>query len=160
MAGERLQLQVILDTIDKTSPALRKIIGNAKEFSGKFGEAEEAVKKLQRQQQLFAKARDLQNSFNENSKALAKAKADLGVYVGVLKKGGDAAKAVGKTYREAQERVGAASTVGVEAMSVPTRRPVSQLEAENSRLRRALADAQLDVEILRKATAYFAKGSR
>ena len=44
--------------------------------------------------------------------------------------------------------------------SVPTRRPVSELEAENSRLRRELADAKLDVEILRKATAYFAKGSR
>ena len=41
-----------------------------------------------------------------------------------------------------------------------TRRPVSELEAENSRLRRELAEARLDVEILRKATAYFAKGSR
>jgi transposase len=46
------------------------------------------------------------------------------------------------------------------AAAVPTRRPVSELEAENSRLRRELADARLDVEILRKATAYFAKGSR
>lgn len=42
----------------------------------------------------------------------------------------------------------------------PTRRPVSELEAENSRLRRELAEAKLDVEILRKATAYFAKVSR
>ena len=42
----------------------------------------------------------------------------------------------------------------------PTRRPVSELEAENSRLRRELAEAKLDVEILRKATAYFARGSR
>ncbi len=40
------------------------------------------------------------------------------------------------------------------------RRPVSELEAENSRLRRELAEAKLDVEILRKATAYFARGSR
>jgi len=31
MAGERLQLQVILDTIDKTSPALKKIITNSKQ---------------------------------------------------------------------------------------------------------------------------------
>jgi transposase len=37
---------------------------------------------------------------------------------------------------------------------------VTELEAENSRLRKALADAKLDVEILRKATAYFAKVSR
>lgn len=47
-----------------------------------------------------------------------------------------------------------------EAGAQPVRRPVSDLEAENSRLRRELADAKLDVEILRKATAYFAKGSR
>jgi len=46
------------------------------------------------------------------------------------------------------------------AAALPARRPVSELEAENSRLRRELADAKLDVEILRKATAYFAKGSR
>jgi transposase len=44
--------------------------------------------------------------------------------------------------------------------TVPARRPVGELEAENSRLRKELADARLDVEILRKATAYFAKGSR
>ena len=50
--------------------------------------------------------------------------------------------------------------VALNAGAVPTRRPVSELEAENSRLRRELADAKLDVEILRKATAYFAKGSR
>jgi transposase len=46
------------------------------------------------------------------------------------------------------------------AKALPTRRPVTELEAENSRLRRELASAKLDVEILRKATAYFAKGSR
>jgi transposase len=46
------------------------------------------------------------------------------------------------------------------AAGLPARRPVGELEAENSRLRRELADAKLDVEILRKATAYFAKGSR
>ena len=46
------------------------------------------------------------------------------------------------------------------ASALPVRRPVSELEAECSRLRRELADAKLDVEILRKATAYFARGSR
>ena len=48
------------------------------------------------------------------------------------------------------------------ASSAPNsgRRPVSDLEAENSRLRKELASAKLDIEILRKATAYFAKGSR
>ena len=59
---------------------------------------------------------------------------------------------------------GAAGSAAPEAVqsaaAFPARRPVSELEAENSRLRRDLADAKLDVEILRKATAYFAKGSR
>jgi transposase len=40
------------------------------------------------------------------------------------------------------------------------RRSPTELEAENSRLRKELASARLDVEILRKATAYFAKESR
>jgi transposase len=44
--------------------------------------------------------------------------------------------------------------------AVVLKRPVSELEAENSRLRKELASAKLDIEILRKATAYFAKGSR
>ncbi|PLC47958.1 hypothetical protein CR159_20685 [Pollutimonas subterranea] len=39
-------------------------------------------------------------------------------------------------------------------------RPVSELEAENSRLRKELASARLDVEILGKATTYFSKGLR
>lgn len=46
------------------------------------------------------------------------------------------------------------------AVDTPVRRPVSDLEAENSRLRRELAESKLDVEILRKATVYFARGSR
>ena len=66
-----------------------------------------------------------------------------------------------KRRRSAAGTVGAAAA-GVAASSAaqPTRRPVSELEAENSRLRRELADAKLDVDILRKATAYFAKVSR
>ena len=47
---------------------------------------------------------------------------------------------------------------GIEA--TPTRRPVSELEAENARLRRELANAKLDLEIVKKAAAYFAKESR
>jgi transposase len=34
------------------------------------------------------------------------------------------------------------------------------LEAENNRLRRELANAKLDLEIVKKAAAYFAKESR
>ena len=47
-----------------------------------------------------------------------------------------------------------------QAMSAVVRRPISEVEAENSRLRKELASARLDIEILRKATAYFAKASR
>ena len=55
---------------------------------------------------------------------------------------------------------GGAVASGEAASPQPVRRPASELEAENSRLRKELADARMDVEILRKATAYFAKGSR
>ncbi|WP_397293202.1 transposase, partial [Pandoraea sputorum] len=41
-----------------------------------------------------------------------------------------------------------------------TTRPINEVEAENSRLRKELASAKLDIEILSKAAAYFAKGSR
>ncbi|MBB6323395.1 transposase-like protein [Paraburkholderia tropica] len=44
--------------------------------------------------------------------------------------------------------------------AVRVTRPISELEAENSRLRKELASAKLDIEILSKATAYFAKRSR
>jgi transposase len=56
------------------------------------------------------------------------------------------------------EEIGAAG--GGEVSAARTARPISELEAENSRLRKELASAKLDIEILRKATAYFAKGSR
>ena len=58
-----------------------------------------------------------------------------------------------------QQREGAAASTS----PAPTSRAkpgVSELEAEISRLRKELASAKLDVEILSKATAYFAKGSR
>lgn len=62
-----------------------------------------------------------------------------------------------------RKRGKAAATASAEPGSgsaAPAKRAVSELEAENSRLRKELADARLDVEILRKATAYFAKVSR
>jgi transposase len=47
-----------------------------------------------------------------------------------------------------------------QAGAVPVKRSVTELETENSRLRRELANAKLDLEIVKKATAYFAKESR
>jgi transposase len=67
---------------------------------------------------------------------------------------------MGNWKRRAADAGASTPEIAVNAAALPTRRPVSELEAENSRLRRELADAKLDVEILRKATAYFAKGSR
>jgi transposase len=54
------------------------------------------------------------------------------------------------------------SREGAPAASAATaiKRPVSELEAENARLRRELASAKLDLEIVKKAAAYFAKESR
>ncbi|KWN14729.1 transposase [Burkholderia territorii] len=60
------------------------------------------------------------------------------------------------------QRDGSAQAATELALTAPSssRRPVSDLEAENSRLRKELVSAKLDIELLRKATAYFAKGSR
>ena len=46
------------------------------------------------------------------------------------------------------------------ASSVVARRPASDLEAENMRLRRELANAKLDLDIVKKAAAYFVRESR
>ncbi len=41
-----------------------------------------------------------------------------------------------------------------------SRRPVTELEAERSRLKRDLAEARMERDILKKATAYVAKAQR
>jgi transposase len=46
------------------------------------------------------------------------------------------------------------------AAAVPAKRSVPEVEAENARLRRELASTKLDLEIVKKAAAYFAKESR
>ena len=47
-----------------------------------------------------------------------------------------------------------------ERSSVPIKRTMAEVEAENVRLRRELESTQLDLEIVKKAAAYFAKESR
>ena len=47
-----------------------------------------------------------------------------------------------------------------DGVAVPVKRSVTEVEAENTRLRRELASAKLDLEIVKKAAAYFAKESR
>lgn len=46
------------------------------------------------------------------------------------------------------------------AAALPAKRPVSELEAENARLRRELANTKLDLEVVKKAAAYFVRESR
>ena len=58
-----------------------------------------------------------------------------------------------KTGRQRSAPVAAESTV-------MARRPVSELEAENARLRKELVNAKLDLEIVKKAAAYFVRESR
>jgi transposase len=55
-------------------------------------------------------------------------------------------------------RAGKLKSVEGKARSV--RRSVSEVEAENARLRKELESTKLDLEIVKKAAAYFAKGSR
>lgn len=49
---------------------------------------------------------------------------------------------------------------GADPSAVPVRRAPTELEVENARLRRELADTKLDLEVVKKAAVYFAKGSR
>lgn len=52
------------------------------------------------------------------------------------------------------------ASTGAAGAATAVKRPVSELEAENARLRRELVSAKLDLEIVKKAAAYFAKESR
>ena len=55
-------------------------------------------------------------------------------------------------------RAGKLKAAGAPAGSV--KRSVSEVEAENARLRKELTSTKLDLEIVKKAAAYFAKESR
>jgi len=77
--------------------------------------------------------------------------------------GNAAAKRLGvpqSTVTNWVRRARAGTLEGTTSEVVPVKRPVSELEAEVSRLRRELASTKLDLEIVKKAAAYFAKESR
>jgi len=48
---------------------------------------------------------------------------------------------------------------GPTAASAPGSRSVAELEAENARLRRELAEARMERDVIKKAAAYFARES-
>ena len=77
--------------------------------------------------------------------------------------GNAAAKRLGvpqSTVTNWVRRARAGTLQGTPSEGAPVKRPVSELEAEVSRLRRELASTKLDLEIVKKAAAYFAKESR
>ena len=52
-----------------------------------------------------------------------------------------------------------AAAKGSNGAAVPGARSVRELEAENAKLRKELAEARMERDILKKATAYFARES-
>lgn len=52
-----------------------------------------------------------------------------------------------------------AAAKGSSRASVPGARSATELEAENAKLRKELAEARMERDILKKATAYFARES-
>lgn len=75
----------------------------------------------------------------------------------------------GLTQEEAAKRLGvpkgtlggwmAAAKPSAMKPAAPGARTAAELEAENARLRKELAEARMERDILKKATAYFAKES-
>jgi transposase len=57
------------------------------------------------------------------------------------------------------DRVGGGKSESRESVR-PVKKTLAEMETENNRLRRELESAQLDLEIVKKAAAYFAKESR
>lgn len=54
----------------------------------------------------------------------------------------------------------AAAKHGKRVSASAARKPVTELEAENARLRRELSEMKMERDLLKKATAYFAKETR
>ena len=71
---------------------------------------------------------------------------------------GEAAKRVSCPKETLNNWVRKAQEGGLKALTGGGK-PTGELEAENSRLRKELAQAQMERDILKKATAYFAKES-
>ncbi|CAE6794672.1 IS3 family transposase ISBvi3 [Paraburkholderia haematera] len=70
------------------------------------------------------------------------------------------AATVGNWSRRSRSSKDIGEVDGREVKNTRSTRPINELEAENSRLRKELASAKHDIEMLRKATEYFVKGSR
>ena len=73
-----------------------------------------------------------------------------------------AAKRLGVSDGNLRNWVSRGRTGKIETVDIakPVNRSLAEVEAENKRLRRELESTQLDLEIVKKAAAYFAKESR
>ena len=102
---DKLKLQVLLDMADRVSAPLKRIGSGARNLGRDLDEAQKALRGLERQQAAVAKYRGMQEGLRDTKARLDAARTSQQALVAELKKGGDAAKAVGPQYRAANDAV-------------------------------------------------------
>ena len=102
---DKLKLQVLLDMADRVSAPLKRIGSGARTLGRDLDEAQKALRGLERQQAAVAKYRGMQEGLRDTKARLDAARTSQQALVAELKKGGDAAKAVGPQYRAANDAV-------------------------------------------------------
>lgn len=102
---DKLKLQVLLDMADRVSAPLKRIGSGARTLGRDLDEAQKALRSLERQQAAVARYRGMQEGLRETKARLDAARTAQQALVAELKKGGDAAKAVGPQYRAANDAV-------------------------------------------------------
>lgn len=102
---DKLKLQVLLDMADRVSAPLKRIGSGARTLGRDLDEAQKALRGLERQQAAVARYRGMQEGLRETKARLDAARTAQQALVAELKKGGDAAKAVGPQYRAANDAV-------------------------------------------------------
>ena len=102
---DKLKLQVLLDMADRVSGPLKSIGTGARSLGRDLGEAQQALRGLERQQAALAKFRGMQDNLRTSKERLDAARTAQQALVTELKKGGDAAKAVAPEYRAANDAV-------------------------------------------------------
>ena len=102
---DKLKLQVLLDMADRVSAPLKRIGSGARTLGRDLDEAQKALRGLERQQAAVARYRGMQEGLRETKARLDAARTAQQGLVAELKKGGDAAKAVGAQYRASNDAV-------------------------------------------------------
>ena len=102
---DKLKLQVLLDMADRVSAPLKRIGSGARTLGRDLDEAQKALRGLERQQAAVARYRGMQEGLRDTKARLDAARTAQQGLVAELKKGGDAAKAVGAQYRASNDAV-------------------------------------------------------